>query len=118
MKQFEIYYADLSTVVESEQAGIRPVIVLQNYIKDNMEIVICAPITNKIIKENVYIDVTTKDEKCVYIVLDQIKSLDKKRLISKIDELIKEDYQRVKDKYEEVIGSFLSKLFDGIVYEV
>lgn len=97
MKQFEIYEADLSPVIGSEQGGIRPVIILQS-VFNGMDRILCAPITSKEFNNDTHIMVNTQDGKSVYIMSEQIRNIDKERLREKIDELAKEDYQKVKDK--------------------
>lgn len=96
MKQFEIYRADLRPVIESEQGGVRPVIILQ-FVVDGTDRILCAPITSKEFNNETHIMVNTQDGKIVYIMSEQIRNIDKKRLREKISELVEEDYQKVKN---------------------
>jgi mRNA interferase MazF len=87
----EIYYADLSPVLGSEQGGYRPIVVLQNN-KGNKysTTVIVAPISSKVFKNalptHVVIDEVFLEKKSV-ILLEQIRTLDKRRLKERIGEL-------------------------------
>ncbi len=104
MNRGEIYYADLSPVVGSEQGGYRPVLILQNN-KGNKysTTVIIAPISSKMTKNDlpthVIIETQFLDKKSV-ILLEQIRTIDKKRiderlgtlsdsLMEKVDQAIK-----------------------------
>lgn len=93
VKRGELYYADLSPVVGSEQGGIRPVLVIQNDIGNKYSpTVITAPITSKLNKAKLptHIELSSKDyglEKDSVILLEQIRTIDKTRLKEKIGEL-------------------------------
>ncbi len=86
----DIFYADLSPVVGSEQGGIRPVLVIQNDIgnKYSPTIIVCA-ITSKLDKAKLptHIELDAleynlpKNSVCL---LEQIRTLDKRRLSEKI----------------------------------
>ena len=82
----DIYYADLSPVVGSEQGGIRPVLVIQNNVGNRYSpTIICAAITSKMNKAKLptHIEISTKDYKIVrnsVILLEQIRTIDKQRL--------------------------------------
>lgn len=99
VKRGDIYYADLSPVVGSEQGGIRPVLVIQNDIGNKYSpTVIAAAITSKINKAKMptHIELSAKEyglNKDSVILLEQIRTIDKKRLREKIgridDELMK-----------------------------
>ena len=90
VKRGDIYYADLSPVVGSEQGGIRPVLVIQND-KGNKysPTVIAAAITSQINKAKMptHIELAAKDyglNKDSVILLEQIRTIDKRRLREKI----------------------------------
>lgn len=94
IKRGAIFYADLSPVVGSEQGGVRPVIVLQNDIGNKYSpTVIIAAITAQINKAKLpthyeidnFIDYGF--EKKSIILLEQIRTIDKKRLKEYIGEL-------------------------------
>ena len=95
MKRGDIYYADLSPVVGSEQGGIRPVLVIQNDIGNKYSpTVIAAAITSQINKAKMptHIELAAKDyglNKDSVILLEQIRTIDKRRLreeIGRIDD--------------------------------
>jgi mRNA interferase MazF len=88
MRQGEIWYADLSPVKGSEQAGYRPVVILSgNLLNQHLPIVIVAPLTTKIknYKGNPVIDpkkengLKTKSELLVF----HVRSVSRDRLIEK-----------------------------------
>ena len=85
MKRGDIYYADLSPVVGSEQGGIRPVLVIQNDIGNKYSpTVIAAAITSQINKAKMptHIELAAKDyglNKDSVILLEQIRTIDKRR---------------------------------------
>ena len=86
IRRGDIYYADLSPVVGSEQGGIRPVLIIQNDVGNrHSPTVICAAITSKMNKAKLptHIEISTRDYQIVknsVILLEQIRTLDKKRL--------------------------------------
>ena len=90
VKRGDIYYADLSPVVGSEQGGIRPVLVIQNDIGNKYSpTVIAAAITSHIKKATMptHIELAAKDyglNKDSVILLEQIRTIDKRRLREKI----------------------------------
>lgn len=90
VKRGDIYYADLSPVVGSEQGGIRPVLVIQNDVGNKYSpTVIAAAITSQINKAKMptHIELAAKDyglNKDSVILLEQIRTIDKKRLREKI----------------------------------
>ena len=95
VRRGEIYYADLSPVVGSEQGGIRPVLIVQNDVGNrHSPTVIAAAITSRREKAKLptHIDVQaatcglTKDS---IVLLEQIRTLDKRRLrehMGRVDE--------------------------------
>ena len=90
IKREDIYYADLRPVVGSEQGGIRPVLIIQNDAGNrHSPTVICAAITSKMNKAklptHVELSCTRYDlMKDSVILLEQIRTIDKKRLKEKI----------------------------------
>ena len=86
LKRGQIYYADLSPVVGSEQGGKRPVLIVSNDIGNKYSpIVICAPITSKMDKAqmptHINISGLMMDSQ---VMLEQVRTIDKNRLISYI----------------------------------
>lgn len=96
IKRGEIYYADLSPVVGSEQGGVRPVLIVQNDIGNKYSpTVIIAAITSQINKGKLptHVDINAIDyglPKDSVILLEQIRTIDKKRLKEKIGFLSKD----------------------------
>ena len=90
VKRGDIYYADLSPVVGSEQGGIRPVLIIQNDVGNrHSPTVICAAITSKMNKAklptHVELDSRIYDlVKDSVILLEQLRTIDKKRLKDKV----------------------------------
>lgn len=93
IKRGDIYYADLSPVVGSEQGGLRPVLIIQNDIGNKYSpTVIAAAITSKLGKTRLptHIDIhadavgLAKDS---VVLLEQIRTLDKRRLKEKMGHL-------------------------------
>lgn len=93
IRRGDIYYADLSPVVGSEQGGIRPVLIVQNDVGNRYSpTVIAAAITSRTDKSKLptHIDVFADKfglEKNSVILLEQIRTLDKKRLREKMGHL-------------------------------
>ena len=92
----EIYYADLSPVVGSEQGGIRPVLVVQNNVGNKYSpTVIVSAITSQLSKAKLPTHIELDKNrynlpKDSVVLLEQIRTLDKRRLkekISSVDEL-------------------------------
>lgn len=90
VKRGEIFYADLSPVVGSEQGGVRPVLIIQNDIGNKYSpTVIAAAITSQINKAKLptHIEISSDEyglNKDSVILLEQIRTIDKKRLKEKI----------------------------------
>lgn len=101
MNRGEIYYANLSPVIGSEQGGYRPVVVLQNN-KGNKysTTVIVAPISSRLTKNplptHVMIETEFLEKKSV-ILLEQIRTIDKKRIYEKAGVLTQEMMNQVDD---------------------
>jgi len=93
IKRGELYYADLSPVVGSEQGGVRPILIVQNDIGNKYSpTVIAAAITSKLNKAKLptHIELPSKEyglEKDSVVLLEQIRTIDKSRLKEKIGEL-------------------------------
>lgn len=98
IKRGDIYYADLRPVIGSEQGGIRPVLVVQNDVGNrHCPTVIVAAITSKMNKAKLPTHVQLDSNKCEIvkdsvILLEQLRTIDKKRLREKVchidDELL------------------------------
>ena len=80
-KRGEVYIADLSPVIGSEQGGVRPVLILQNDVGNKFSpTVIVAAITSKLDKPLLPTHVFCGLSKKSIILLEQIRTLDKVRL--------------------------------------
>ena len=103
VKRGDIYYADLSPVVGSEQGGIRPVLIVQNDVGNKYSpTVIAAAITSQINKAKLptHIEINAQEyglSKDSVILLEQIRTIDKRRLKEKIGRLDDELMKKVND---------------------
>ena len=101
IKRGELFYANLSPVVGSEQGGLRPVLIVQNDIGNKYSpTVIVAAITSKInkakIPTHIELSATTYGlEKDSVVLLEQIRTLDKSRLEKKIGAIVPESGAKV-----------------------
>lgn len=93
IKRGDIYYADLSPVVGSEQGGLRPVLIIQNDVGNRYSpTVIAAAITSRMGKTRLptHIDIHADKvglAKDSVVLLEQIRTLDKRRLKEKMGHL-------------------------------
>ena len=101
VRRGDIFYADLSPVVGSEQGGIRPVLIVQNDVGNkHSPTVIAAAITSRRYKANlpthIRIDATQSGlVRDSIILLEQVRTLDKRRLREKMGNLDPADMLRV-----------------------
>lgn len=96
----DIYYASLDPIVGSEQNGTRPVVIIQNDIGNKYSpTVLVAPLTSKVkSKHNLPTHVLVKSEHIKHnsiVLLEQIRVLDKSRLISYVGTLTKEEIKKL-----------------------
>ncbi len=110
VKRGDVFFADLSPVVGSEQGGIRPVLVIQNDIGNRFSpTIIIAAITAQIQKAklptHVEIDAKTYGfDRNSVILLEQIRTIDKQRLTDKITHLDDEMMSKVNDATQISLG--------------
>ncbi|MGI6113351.1 MAG: type II toxin-antitoxin system PemK/MazF family toxin [Mahellales bacterium] len=110
VRRGDIYYADLSPVIGSEQGGVRPVLVVQNDIGNKYSpTVIVAAITSQINKAKLptHIEITAEEyglPKDSVILLEQIRTIDKKRLKEKIGFLSSEMMKKVDEALQISFG--------------
>ncbi len=110
IKRGDIFYADLSPVIGSEQGGIRPVLIVQNDIGNKYSpTVIAAAITSQINKAKLptHIEISGADyglNKDSVILLEQIRTIDKKRLREKIGHLDEELMEKVNEALSTSFG--------------
>ena len=110
VKRGDIYYADLSPVVGSEQGGIRPVLIIQNDVGNrHSPTVICAAITSRMNKAILptHVEFDARRYHIVrnsMVLLEQIRTIDKQRLkdlvchldeeiMNKVDEAIRISFE-------------------------
>ncbi|MVB10645.1 Endoribonuclease EndoA [Caprobacter fermentans] len=93
IRRGDIYYADLSPVVGSEQGGVRPVLIIQNNIGNRFSpTVIAAAITSQRSKANLPTHImlnasTTGLAKDSIVLLEQVRTIDKHRLKERMGRL-------------------------------
>lgn len=101
MKRGDVFYADLSPVVGSEQGGVRPVLIVQNDVGNKYSpTVIVAAITSQINKAKLptHIEISGEDyglNKDSVILLEQVRTVDKRRLKERIGHLDDERMEMV-----------------------
>ena len=101
IKRGELYYADLSPVVGSEQGGVRPVLVVQNDVGNRYSpTIIAAAVTSKINKARLPTHIELSAEiyglsKDSVVLLEQIRTIDKRRLKERIGFLSEQMMLRV-----------------------
>lgn len=101
IRRGDIFYADLRPVVGSEQGGIRPVLIIQNDVGNkHSPTVICAAITSRMNKAKLPTHVELDAGKCEIvkdsvILLEQLRTIDKKRLKDRVCHLDTEVLGRV-----------------------
>ncbi len=110
IKRGDIFYADLSPVVGSEQGGIRPVLIVQNDVGNKYSpTVIAAAITSQQLKTRMPTHISVNASVCglskdSVVLLEQIRTLDKKRLKEKMGNLPETDMDRIDDALSVSIG--------------
>ncbi len=92
IKRGDLFYADLSPVIGSEQGGIRPVLIVQNNVGNKYSpTIIAAAITSQLGKAKLptHIEISKENglQKDSVILLEQIRTIDKQRLQEKIGQL-------------------------------
>lgn len=110
VKRGDVFFADLSPVVGSEQGGLRPVLVIQNDIGNRFSpTVIIAAITAQIQKAKLPTHVEIDAEihgfdRDSVVLLEQIRTIDKQRLTDKITHLDEETMRKVDDALQISVG--------------
>ena len=110
VKRGEIYYADLSPVVGSEQGGIRPVLIVQNDIGNkHSPTVIAAAITSKKEKSQLPTHISVSAQSCglskdSVVLLEQVRTLDKRRLKERMGELDSNSMAQVNNALQVSFG--------------
>ena len=112
IRRGELYYADLSPVVGSEQGGVRPVLVVQNDVGNRYSpTVIAAAVTSQMGKAKLptHIALSAGDyglPKDSVVLLEQIRTIDKRRLRERIGELPVDLMHKVNDALMISLGFF------------
>ena len=112
IRRGDLYYADLSPVVGSEQGGVRPVLIIQNNIGNKYSpTVIVAAITSQINKAKLptHIEIAANEyglNKDSVILLEQSRTIDKKRLREKIGCLDKSMMLKIDNSLQISLGLF------------
>ena len=110
VKRGDIFYADLSPVVGSEQGGIRPVIIIQNDIGNKYSpTVIVAAITSQINKAKLptHVEISSEEyglNKDSVVLLEQVRTLDKRRLKERIGTIDKTRLPEVNEALSVSLG--------------
>ena len=110
VKRGDIYYADLSPVVGSEQGGLRPVVIVQNDVGNkHSPTVIAAAITSQTSKTKLptHIEVYADQyglAKDSVILLEQVRTIDKKRLKEKMGHLEEDMMSKVNNAINISLG--------------
>lgn len=111
IKRGEIYYADLSPVIGSEQGGVRPVLIVQNDIGNKFSpTVIAVAITSRLNKAKLPTHIDLKNEalpKDSVILMEQIRTIDKSRLKEKIGEVNLDTMKQVNSALLISLGFYL-----------
>ena len=110
IKRGDVFFADLSPVVGSEQGGVRPVLIIQNDIGNRFSpTVIVAAITAQIEKAKLptHIEIAAKKygfDRDSVILLEQLRTIDKQRLTDKITHLDRPMMRKVDEALQISLG--------------
>ncbi len=110
IKRGDVFYANLSPVIGSEQGGSRPVLILQNDIGNKYSpTIIVAAITAQISKGKLPTHIELKADECnlerdSVVLLEQLRTIDKKRLRNKITTLDENIMKSVDEAIKISIG--------------
>ena len=105
IRRGDIFYADLSPVIGSEQGGVRPVLIVQNNIGNKFSpTVIAAAITSQNSKTSLPTHIKVNADNCglskdSIVLLEQVRTLDKRRLKEKMGNLDEKDMFRIDQAY-------------------
>lgn len=110
VRRGDIYYADLSPVIGSEQGGVRPVLIVQNDVGNKFSpTVIAAAITSQRFKTNLPTHIQVDAQGCglskdSIVLLEQVRTIDKRRLKEKMGNLDEYDMSRVNQALSVSLG--------------
>ena len=112
VKRGELYYADLSPVIGSEQGGVRPVLVVQNDVGNKYSpTIIAAAVTSKIDKAKLptHIELSAREyglSKDSVVLLEQIRTLDKTRLKERIGQVSADKMRKINEDLLVSLGFY------------
>ena len=101
VKRGDIYYADLSPVIGSEQGGLRPVLIVQNDVGNKYSpTVIAAAITSQQEKSRLPTHISVNGNQCglskdSVVLLEQVRTIDKQRLKERMGNLSTNDMNKI-----------------------
>ena len=110
IKRGDIYYADLSPVIGSEQGGVRPVLIVQNDIGNKYSpTVIAAAITSQQGKTELPTHIEVNGDSCglakdSVVLLEQVRTIDKRRLKEKMGALPNSDMNKINNAISISMG--------------
>ena len=110
VRRGHVFYADLSPVIGSEQGGIRPVLVIQNDIGNRYSpTTVVSAITSQIAKAKLptHVELPARDsglDRDSVILLEQIRTIDKRRLRQRVTHLSEDIMERVNEALAISVG--------------
>lgn len=110
VKKGDIYYADLSPVIGSEQGGVRPVLVVQNDVGNKYSpTVIVAAVTSQINKAKLptHVEISANGHGLVkdsVVLLEQLRTIDKKRLKERVGRIDENSIERTNEALSISLG--------------
>ncbi len=110
VKRGEVFYADLSPVVGSEQGGVRPVLIVQNNVGNKYSpTVIAAAITSKTDKTKLPTHIPLEARTCglqrdSIVLLEQVRTIDKTRLRERMGAVDSGDMRRIDEALQISFG--------------
>jgi mRNA interferase MazF len=103
IKQYDIYWVNLDPTIGSEIQKNRPgIVITPDKMNNNIDTIIVAPLTTKSHNYPTRLKTNVAGKEC-WAVLDQIRAIDKSRLIGKIGELDKKDILQLKNIINEML---------------
>ena len=114
VRRGDIYYADLSPVVGSEQGGVRPVLIVQNDVGNKYSpTVIAAAITSKKFKTQLPTHISVHADECglakdSIVLLEQVRTLDKQRLRERMGSLDENEMSKINQALSVSFGLMIT----------
>jgi mRNA interferase MazF len=103
IKQYDIFLISLDSTIGHEIKKVRPCVVISpNEMNNNISTIIIAPITTRSHSYPTRIPIKFEDKKG-WVVLDQIRALDRKRFVKKLGKLNKDTILKVKKIIQEML---------------